>query len=76
VLCCVALCCDQAAADEEPLALSGVSISPAAQEQLAAAWHAVQHTSLYKNPQQLLDLVQQVGGAGSYGWLLLRKAGV
>jgi hypothetical protein len=50
----------QAAADEEPLALSGVTISPAAEEELTQAWQAVAQHSLYSSPQQLLDLVQQV----------------
>lgn len=49
-----------AAADEEPLALSGVNISPAAQEEITHAWQAVAQHSLYSSPQQLLDLVQQV----------------
>jgi hypothetical protein len=68
---CAVLCYAQAAADEEPLALSGVSISPKALDQLSAAWRSVQHTSLYTSPQQLADLVQQVGPAVSYGLLLL-----
>lgn len=59
VACCGVLCL-QAAADEEPLALSGVTISTAAAEEIAQAWQAVAPHSLYSSPQQLLDLVQQV----------------
>lgn len=50
----------QAAADEEPLALSGVTISTAAAEEIAHAWQAVAPHSLYSSSKQLLDLVQQV----------------
>jgi hypothetical protein len=51
----------QAAADEEPLALSGVTISPAAAQAITDAWDTVRHQSLYTSPKQLLNLVQQVG---------------
>jgi hypothetical protein len=65
--CAAVLCCAlQAATDEEPLALSGVTIAPAAEQALRQAWKSQQHTSLYKSPDQLISLVQQVGaGAAS-----------
>jgi hypothetical protein len=53
----------QEAVDElEPLALAGVSITPAASEALAAAWAAVHQRkhALCTSPQHLVELVQQV----------------
>jgi len=50
----------QAAAETEPLALSGVSISPTAAEAITTAWSAMQHQSLYSSGQQLVELVEQV----------------
>lgn len=55
------MACLQAAAEEEPLALSGVTVSPAAAQAIEDAWKAVRQQSLYSSPEQLLDLVQQVG---------------
>jgi hypothetical protein len=69
VLCC-AVCALQAAADEEPLALSGVTIAPAAEQSIRQAWKVQQQTSLYKSPDQLITLVQQVGGVCSFYCLL------
>jgi hypothetical protein len=50
----------QAEADDEPLALSGVEIDPAAAQQLAAAWHAGRRSSLYPSAQHFMQLIQQV----------------
>jgi hypothetical protein len=50
----------QAEADDEPLALSGVTISTAAAQQLTAAWHARRCSSLYPTAQHFLQLVEQV----------------
>jgi hypothetical protein len=61
----------QAAADQEPLALSSVTISPAAVQALTDAWAAVRHQSLCPSPEQLLILVQQVGATVTKKSLLL-----
>lgn len=50
----------QVEADEEPLALGDVIVSQEAQQQLTAAWQAVQRRSLYSSPRQLMELVEQV----------------
>lgn len=71
-------CALQAAADEEPLALSGVNIAPAAEQAIRQAWKVQQQTSLYKSPDHLISLVQQVGEGcfvGSIHAFLVRELG-
>lgn len=50
----------QAAADEEPLALSGVTVSPAAAQAIQDAWRQGRQHSVYTSGQQLVELVTQV----------------
>jgi hypothetical protein len=88
IRCCCCCCCFwlQAEADDEPLALSGVEIGPAAAQQLAAAWHAGRRSSLYPSAQHFMQLVQQVrmcvcvsgggGGIALQNIALLHQPGV
>eukprot|EP00878_Enallax_costatus_P045701 GHUV01055156.1.p1 GENE.GHUV01055156.1~~GHUV01055156.1.p1 ORF type:complete len:207 (+),score=47.09 GHUV01055156.1:524-1144(+) len=48
------------AADEEPLALGSVVISPEATQQLTASWQTVQRKSLYSTALDFITLVSQV----------------
>lgn len=50
----------QVAADEEPLALGTVVISPAAAQSLSAAWHKVRRKSLYSTEEDFIALCYQV----------------
>ncbi|WIA19372.1 hypothetical protein OEZ85_003998 [Tetradesmus obliquus] len=49
-----------AEAGDEPLALSGVDISAAAAQQLAAAWRAARRSALCPSAQHFMQLVEQV----------------
>jgi len=50
----------QAEAEEEPLAVAQVQMTPLAAAQLAACWQLNRHRSLYKTADAYLELVRQV----------------
>jgi hypothetical protein len=66
------MCSLQAEADEEPLHVGAVLLSPEAQAQVEECWQlqARAGRSLYASAGEWVDLVKQVGVAGA-GWHML-----
>eukprot|EP00775_Hariotina_reticulata_P011977 gene11977-12120_t len=53
----------QAEADEEPLAVTGVDIGPAAAAELSAAWQQVKQQSIYNSAELFMTLVHEGAAA-------------
>ena len=50
----------QAEAADEPLRLQSVAVPPAAAEALAECWRRQKGRSLYRSPEEFVELVKQV----------------